>query len=200
MKKLKPLPEAELPVAIKTGISLLRATGGKKYSLILCDPPWTHRDRAAAGKRGASFKYECMTLGDICSLPIQSIAAPDCFLAMWWVPPMPEEALTVMHMWGFKLSNMKGFTWRKITATGKEHVGMGHWTRGNTEDCLFARRGSPQRVDKSVRQLISASRGEHSVKPAETRRRLEQLFGDVPRIELFARQRVAGWDAWGFEV
>lgn len=36
--------------------------------------------------------------------------------------------------------------------------------------------------------------------PEEVRRRIEELFGDVPRIELFARKRFHGWDCWGNEV
>lgn len=178
---------------------LLTYAEGRKYNVILADPGWNYRDKGNAGKRGASHKYDCMTLADICSLPVRALAAEDCLLALWWVPPMPFEALRVVEAWGFRLSTMKGLTWRKLTKNGKEHVGMGHWTRGNTEDCLFARRGHPQRVDKGVRQLMSEKRGAHSEKPAETRRRLERLMGDdVKRLELFARTTDPNWDAWGF--
>lgn len=88
-------------------------------------------------------------------------------------------------------------------------MGLGHWTRGNTEPCLLATRGKPKRVDAGVRQVvidhldeetIFAQRGRHSAKPPEVRDRIVRLLGDVPRIELFARERVAGWDAWGNEL
>jgi len=95
---------------------------------------------------------------------------------------------------------MKGFTWHKRTKHGKSHIGMGHWTRGNTEDCLFAVRGKPKPVNHGVRQFIEAPRGKHSEKPPEARERLVLLMGDVPRIELFAREAVPGWDVWGLEV
>jgi N6-adenosine-specific RNA methylase IME4 len=171
------------------------------YSLILCDPPWTYRDKANAGKRGACHKYATMTVDEICALPVPDLCAKDCLLACWWVGPQPAEALRVVAAWGFRLVNMKGFTWRKLTRTGKtEHFGMGHWSRGNTEDCLFAVRGHPKRVNAGVRQLINAPIREHSRKPDETRERLVQLMGDVPRLEMFARQRVAGWTPWGLEV
>ena len=49
-------------------------------------------------------------------------------------------------------------------------------------------------------QVVLAPRGRHSEKPAVFRQRLIDLLGDVPRIELFARERVEGWDAWGDEV
>lgn len=178
-------------------LDLLEFAGGQKYDVILADPGWTYRDKARAGERGAAYKYNCMTLQNICALPVDALAAKDCLLALWHVPPMPDEALLVMRMWGFKLCTMKGFTWRKLTVKGKEHFGQGHWTRANSEDCLFARRGSPKVVDHSVRQMMNEELGEHSEKPPETRRRLERLIGPAKRIELFARSTADGWDAWG---
>lgn len=138
-----------------------------------------------------------MTVAELCALPIREIAAPDCLLAMWHVPPMPAEALRVVEAWGFTLKTFKGFTWHKLTVTGKDHFGMGNWTRANSEDCLFAVRGKPQRVNKGVRQMIHASVREHSRKPDEARERLVTLMGDVPRVELFARAASDGWDVWG---
>lgn len=113
---------------------------------------------------------------------------------------MPLEAIQVVNAWGFKLITMKGFTWAKKTKFDKWHFGMGHWSRANSEDCLFAIRGKPKRVDAGVRQLIVEEIREHSTKPDEARFRLERLMGDVKRIELFARQRFHGWAAWGNEV
>ena len=113
---------------------------------------------------------------------------------------MPEEALEVVKAWGFTLKTMKGFTWHKTTKHGKSHFGMGHWTRANTEDCLFAVRGKPKRANADVRQFIEAPRGRHSAKPDEVRERLVRLMGDVPRLEMFAREAIPGWDVWGNEV
>ena len=141
-----------------------------------------------------------MKVSQLCSLNVADIADDDCLLAMWWVAPMPVEALAVVKAWGFELKTMKGFTWHKRTANGKSHLGMGHWTRANTEDCLFAVRGRPVRVSKAVRQFIDAPRRRHSQKPDEARDRLVQPVGEVPRIELFARVAVSGWDVWGNEV
>jgi N6-adenosine-specific RNA methylase IME4 len=141
-----------------------------------------------------------MSVAEICALNIPEIVAPDCLLALWWVPPMPMEALRVVEAWGFTLKTMKGFVWHKLTKNGLDHFGMGNWTRANTEDCLFAVRGHPTRINRGVRQLIHSARREHSRKPDEARERLVALLGDVPRIELFARQKFSGWDAWGNEV
>ena len=101
---------------------------------------------------------------------------------------MPGEALATVEAWGFTLKNMAGFTWHKLSRTGRcDHFGSGHWTRSNTENVLLATKGRPRRACNSVRGMITAPVGEHSAKPAEARRRLELLMGDVPRVELFAR-------------
>lgn len=174
--------------------------GPKKYQLIYADPSWTYNDKGNAGKRGASHKYSITPFDEMCAMPINSIADENCLLAMWWTGPLFEEALQLVKEWGFKTRNMTGFTWHKKTKHGKDVFGMGHYTRGNAENCLFAVKGNPKRVDASVRQLIEAPVREHSRKPDEARDRLVQLMGDVPRIELFARQRFEGWDASGHEL
>ena len=170
------------------------------YQIIYADPPWQYSDRLNNGGRGACHKYDVMSLEDICSLPVASIAANDCLLAMWWVNPMPEKALRVVDAWGFELKNMQGFTWHKLTKNGKSFFGMGRLTRGNAESCLFAVRGKPKRIDASVRQFVEAEYRGHSRKPDEARDRLVQLMGDIPRAELFARESAPGWDCWGNEV
>ena len=172
----------------------------QRYTLIYADPPWQYRDKASAGKRGACHKYPVMTLEAIKALPVQRIAADDCLLAMWWVPPMPMEALDVVSAWGFTLKTMCGFTWHKKTVNGKDAFGMGNWTRANAENCLFAIRGKPKRVCAGVSQMVVAQVGRHSEKPAIVRDRLLTLVGDVPRVELFARATSPGWDVWGNEV
>lgn len=173
----------------------------RKYNLIYADPPWSYRDKAKAGDRGAGCKYPVMSVQEICDLPVYDIASDDCLLAMWWVAPQPEEALQVVKAWGFKLKTMKGFTWHKQTVKGKSFFGMGNWTRANTEDVLFAVKGKPIRQNAGVSQFVSSVRSaRHSEKPAEVRDRLIRLMGDVPRIELFARGRFEGWDVWGNDI
>ncbi|WP_336709735.1 MULTISPECIES: MT-A70 family methyltransferase [unclassified Cedecea] len=173
-----------------------------KYSLIYADPPWSYRDKAADGDRGAGFKYPVMSVQDICRLPVWELAADNCLLAMWWVPTQPAEALKVVDAWGFKFMTMKGFTWNKCgkRQADKLVLGMGHMTRANSEDCLFAYKGNlPQRMNAGIVQSFTAPRLEHSRKPDHVREKLVQLLGDVPRIELFARQSSHGFDVWGNE-
>lgn len=172
-----------------------------KYQLIYADPAWTYTDQAKSGKRGAGFKYPVMKVEDICRLPVWTLAAESCLLAMWWVPTMPLEALRVVEAWGFRLMTMKGFTWHKVCKNqqDKSAMGMGHMTRANSEDVLFAVRGKlPARMDASIIQHFTAPRLEHSAKPDCVRQKLVRLLGDVPRIELFARGKVGhGFDTWG---
>jgi|SRR5476651_1687295 len=173
-----------------------------KYRAIYADPPWTYRDAAKAGKRGAGFKYPTMTLAELCRLPVWDMADADCcLLAMWWVPTMPVEALKVVESWGFRLMTMKGFTWHKTNRKkGNSAIGMGHMTRANSEDCLFAVRGKlPARINAAICQHQTFPRMEHSAKPAGIRDLLVDLLGDVPRIELFAREQADGWHTWGNE-
>ena len=173
----------------------------RKYQLIYADPPWQYNDKGNAGKRGASHKYSTMELAELILLPVEKIASKNCLLAMWHVGPMPLEALAVMKAWGFRLSTMKGFTWHKLNKkSGTDFFGMGHKTRGNTEDCLFAVRGKPKIKNHSISQIIHAPVGRHSEKPEEARIRLEKLMGKVPRIELFAREKHVGWHVFGDEV
>ena len=78
--------------------------------------------------------------------------------------------------------------------------GLGFWTRGNAEVCLLATRGHPKRQAANVHQFIISPIQEHSRKPEEARDKIVTLMGDVPRVELFARQSPPGWDVWGNEV
>lgn len=198
-----------------------------KYNIILADPPWSYRDKASSGKRGASHKYPCMDLSDLMQLPVKSIAADDCVLFMWHVPVMPVEALKLVEAWGFQFKTMKAFTWVKLyqrflqtvkaqlkvnelddlsdeqllsILTLISKMGMGNHTRGNTEDCLLAVRGRYARMDASIKQVVYAPFSKHSEKPEIVRQHIVSLVGDLPRIELFARSPSEGWDSWGNEL
>lgn len=169
------------------------------YKVILCDPPWTYNDKAAAGKRGVSFKYQTMNANALSALNVQGIADGDCALFMWSTPPMMPVALEVMQHWGFLYKTI-AFTWVKKTKNDKVHWGMGNYTRANPEHVLLGVKGKPKRCSASVHSFVEAKIGKHSAKPPIVRDKIVQLMGDVPRIELFARERVEGWDAWGNEV
>ena len=170
----------------------------KKYNIIYADPPWKYNDK---GCQGAAEKiYPTMTVEEIAELPINKITSDDCVLFMWATYPKIKEALELIEKWGFTYKSI-AFQWIKQNKSGNGYFfGLGRWTRGNTECCLIATKGKPKRINNSVSQLIISPIQEHSKKPSETRDRIVQLLGDLPRIELFARQTADGWDCWGNET
>lgn len=171
----------------------------KKYSVIYADPPWSYQDKRCNGN--AADHYPTMRIEDICSLPVQDLAADNCVLFLWATYPMLKEALKVIEAWGFKYKSI-GFQWVKQNRSGNGYFfGLGRWTRGNTEPCLIAVKGKPHRASNSVSQLIFAPLRAHSQKPDITRDKIRELMGgDHSYIELFARNTTPGWDVWGNEV
>jgi N6-adenosine-specific RNA methylase IME4 len=171
-----------------------------RFGCILADPAWTYVDKALAGDRGAGCKYPVMTDMDIMALPVEDIAADDCVLFLWATMPKLQEALNTIDAWGFTYKT-NAFTWVKKAGTGTWLLGMGRWTRANAELCLLATRGKPSRMDAGVNSIIeTVGRDRHSRKPSETRDRIVRLCGDVPRVELFAREPSPGWVSLGFDI
>ena len=170
---------------------------GKKYNIILADPPWNHEAWAGGGNRHPRHHYPVMDQEQILSLPIEKITSAACVLFLWTTWPHMPEALDVITAWGFIFKTC-GFLWVKQNIKSDSlFMGLGSWTRANSEPCLLAIKGKMKRVSASVRQVVLSPRGEHSAKPPEVRERIVQLLGDLPRVELFARERVEGWDAMG---
>lgn len=131
---------------------------------------------------------------------IQKISDKDCVLFLWVTFPCLIDGLKTMKEWGFRYKTC-GFTWvKRNRKSDKWFMGLGHWTRANAELCLIGTRGTIKRKSKSISQVIDTHIEEHSKKPAVARERIVELIGDVPRIELFARQTADGWDCWGNEV
>ena len=174
----------------------------KQYSIILADPPWSFGTwgKTRRSPRGGERYYPTMTTAEIAALPVADLAADDAVLFMWAVWPSLPDALQVIEAWGFTYKTA-AFVWMKQNKSGWGlYMGMGYWTRANTEMCLLATRGNPRRVDRGVRQTVLAPLREHSRKPDEVHERIVRLMGDLPRVELFARRPHEGWDVWGDEV
>lgn len=177
----------------------------KKYRVIYADPPWEYRQSGGAnGGRGmAKTHYPTMATEDICNLPVKKICGgAACF--MWATFPNITEAVKVLEAWGFTYKTA-AFVWiKKNRRNGGNFWGMGAYTRANAEVCLLGVspgfKAREQIRSHRVHQVIEAPFEGHSKKPDETRRRIVELLGDVPRLEMFARDRAPGWDAWGNEV
>lgn len=167
----------------------------KKYRTIYVDPPWPEYGGGKI-KRGADRHYPLLSIKEIMALPVAKIAEPNCHLYLWATNNYLPFAFEVMKAWGF--------TYKTIITWGKDKIGLGQYFRGQTEHCLFGVKGClPYKVADGKRQqgrtLILAPRHEHSRKPDEMRQMIEKVSYE-PRIELFARERFPGWDAWGNEV
>lgn len=177
-------------------------TEQKKYQIIYADPPWNYpKTGGIKNSRGMAKQfYPTMTLSELELLSVDEITDTNCVLFLWTTYPQLPNALKLIRAWGFEYFGL-GFEWIKRNPnTGKDAFGMGYWTRANPEPCLLATRGKPKPLSHSVRQLTYAPLGEHSAKPQVIRDKIIELCGDLPRIELFAREKPDGWDVWGNEV
>jgi N6-adenosine-specific RNA methylase IME4 len=173
-----------------------------KYKLIYADPPWKFNNKNTGGSMnsGADAQYPTMTIAELKNMDIDSITDDNSLLIMWYVGSQPQEAIDLCQAWGFKVKNMNGFMWNKLTKLGKAHFGMGFYTRAGSESAIIATKGSPKIINHSVRAVESCKVGKHSEKPAKFRKKCIQLMGNVPRLEMFARKEVAGWDLFGNEA
>ena len=175
----------------------------KKYNVIYVDPPWGYQNKAT--RAAADKHYGTMTIDELKQMPVGHggrgcLAADDCALFLWATFPMLREALDLIEAWGFKYKTI-AFNWVKQNKSGAGLFwGLGNWTRSNSEICLLAIKGKPKRVSAAVHSVVMTPVQRHSQKPDEVRERIVKLVGDVPRIELFARQSAPGWDCWGNEA
>ena len=171
----------------------------KKYNIIYADPAWTFQTWSKKGEV-KSPKYDVMTIEDIKNMPVNDIADKNCILFIWVTYPLLKQGLDTITAWNFKYKTC-GFSWvKKNKKSDSLFWGLGYWTRANNEICLLATKGNPKKISSRVHQVVLDKIREHSRKPDCVRDRIVQLCGDLPRIELFARQKVKGWDCWGNEV
>ena len=178
----------------------------KKYNIIYCDPPW-HMNAGAVPHNngvhtGIEDQYSTMRQDELMRLNIKALAAGKCVLFMWTICSHLPDAIQLMKTWGFEYKTV-GFVWVKETRAGSLLSGLGYYTRIGSEFCLIGTRfkgNNLERINKGVPQLVFAPRTKHSEKPAIVRQRIVELYGDLPRIELFSRHVVAGWDRHGSDI
>ena len=182
--------------------TVLNQKANKKYSLIYADPPWEYNVRNNTKTKfagGAMAHYPVMKTADICVLPVHKITADNCALIIWVTFPKLVEGLSVIKAWGFRYVTV-AFSWFKTTKDGKPFFGVGYYSKSNSEIALLGIKGKMKPVSNFVSQVIISERQQHSKKPDIVRNKIVELFGDLSRVELFARQRVSGWDTWGNEI
>ena len=171
-----------------------------KYSVIYADPPWRYDD-GGNPHGGVDGQYPTMDLDEIKELPINKISADPGILLLWATFPKLPEAFEVIRAWGFTYRTL-GFSWIKTNADGTPFFGAGYYSRSNCEVCLLSVKGDAHSLVKSnsVSSVVMSPRKNHSHKPDVVRDRIVELFGDVPRIELFSRDTIPGWNCWGDQV
>ena len=179
----------------------------KKYNIIYADHPWHYGSKSAVNNTKASDikplsdRYQTMSLDELKAINVESVLENDAVCFMWATDSHLNEALEVMKSWGFKYKTI-AFNWIKTTSTGKYCKNVAPWTMKSSEICLLGTRGAMTKYKKknNIESLVFAERTKHSKKPDEVRRRIETLFGDLPKLELFCRYPAEGWDVWGNEV
>lgn len=173
------------------------------YSIIYADPPWKYNSRANHKTRfrgGADGHYALMSMEEIKALPIPALTNENCVLFLWCTFPFLEEQIKLFSHWGFTYKTL-GFSWIKTNPkNNKPFFGVGYYAKSNCEVCLMGTKGKIKPISNKVSSVVISPRREHSRKPDEVRERIVELFGDLPRIELFARTEVPGWDVYGNEV
>jgi len=183
----------------------------KKFDVILADPPWHYNgkmqyDRTSVSKEkldpsrkifisAAGFKYPTLKLNELKKLPIYEIAKDDCLLFLWTTGPQLAKSIELGEAWGFEYRTI-AFVWDKMIHN------PGHYTLSYCELCLVFKRGripKPRGV-RNIKQLVRSPRKKHSEKPIEVIQAIEKMFPTQERIELFARERIEGWSAWGLDL
>jgi N6-adenosine-specific RNA methylase IME4 len=161
--------------------------------IILADPPWkyTAYDAESGMERAAEVHYPTLPTEDICAFPVASLATPDAALFLWCTSPHLPDALQVIGAWGF--------TYRTNCVWVKQSPGLGYWVRNQHEILLIAARGNMRSPPEGARppSVITAPRRGHSEKPVAAYELIERMYPELPKIELFARNKRDGWAVWG---
>lgn len=178
----------------------------KKYNIIYADPPWSYYNDSDAAPDCTTVKgmrrppYPVMSSEHIKELPVAQLADDNCILFIWTTDYHLQKCMEIISAWGFAYKTI-GFVWAKKNTNGSQVCFMGAYTmKSGCEICLIATKGKDATKLVKVHNIgsfVESPRERHSKKPDEVRKRIELLCGDIPRIELFAREKNEGWDAWG---
>ena len=196
-----PPPRAAKTEQPPTRAGIFPALPNQRFAIIYADPPWDykgqlqHAGEGSGDSGGAIRHYPTVTLNMLKQLPVQKIAAQNSLLFLWATSPHLDQAIDLGKAWDFRWATI-AFVW------DKERVNPGFYTLSQCELCLVFKRGKipAPRGARDIRQLVREKRREHSRKPEEVRRRIEAMFPTQKKIELFARERIAGWRSWGLQA
>ena len=165
-----------------------------KFATIVIDPPWDWGDEGDADQLGrARPTYGTMSLQEIATLPVGTLADTDCHLYLWITNRSLPKGFGLLEAWGFRYVTC--LTWVKPS------FGLGNYFRGSTEQVLFAVRGSQplRRKDVGTHFLAERGAGGHSSKP-DAFYTLIETCSPGPYLEMFARTARPNWTGWGGEL
>lgn len=173
-----------------------------RYDVLLADPPWTFKNyNNEMAQSNSDHHYPTMGIEEIKALPVDNVTKENAVLFIWGIWSLLPECLEVINAWGFTYKT-EAWVWAKMNKNSFGYcMGMGYYTRSNTEYCLIATSGNVPRVaDGGVLGLIASPRREHSRKPDEQYGKIERLYPEARKLELFARRKREGWHSWGNEI
>ena len=176
-----------------------------KYNIICADPPWdmTYVKELENGYNVCDLPYLTMNNNDIMSLPVKYIVASDAILFLWLIDSRIPILCKLIESWGFQHKTVD-FVWHKALLDGtSQNPTLGTYTRKSCEFCFIGTRGkclAVHHTQNQLQQYLPLAETTHSQKPTVIRDMIVKMCGDLPRIELFARRKVGGWDCWGNEV
>jgi N6-adenosine-specific RNA methylase IME4 len=173
----------------------------RRYSIIYADPPWSYYNKTL--DLGTGNQYATMSDAELARLPVYGLGQEDSVLLLWATQPMMRRALSLMASWGYEFTTFF-LVWNKVQRFMQDSLyGRGAYTRPNSEFVLLGMRGKMrvgERNSGRIGSVLRARPREHSRKPPIVREMIVRVFGDLPRIELFARQSASDWDVWGNET
>ncbi len=187
--KYLPEPKTETP-ALPAG----------KYQVIYADPPWKYEEHGVSvselpgNSYGTTIRhYQSMTIEELCALPVRGLVADDAVLFIWVTSPKLNQVWDIIEAWGFEYKT--SFIWDKVKHN------FGYYNSVRHELLLVCGRGSSTpEIFKLFDSVQVIERAEHSEKPVEFRKIIEELYPTWAKLELFARNEVPGWSVWGDEV
>lgn len=172
----------------------------EKYKIIYADPPWSYRLDRTEKTRWPARHYPTLWIEQLKKMNIVDLADKNCALFIWATFPNLQECLDLIKAWWFEYKTV-AFTWvKKNKVANSWFWWMGSLTRSNAEICLYAKKWNIKRISAGVHSVIDTPIQKHSKKPEEVRKRIIELMGDIPKVELFAREKTEWWDVWWNEV
>lgn len=189
------------------------------FDVIVCDPPWTFSDKLnkmkSKTKRSAISQYPTLSMKDLEDLDVKSLSNPAGTLLVLWCPStLLEKGYKIVRAWGFVPKQT--FVWVKekknsiklikkgvvSNLNNTVRVGMGHMFRQSHELAIVATMGSPYKKlqNRSQTSVAFDLNLGHSKKPETLQDRLDIMFPDCDKLEMFARRVRPNWTVVGNEI